>query len=124
MLSQPRAADEDETANVIVGEPAGSGDPDVLAPEERRAPSVREPKYRQLAEAQRQLSALQQKGVVPHEDSGHFGMARQHTENVEIQRVSRMPRARPRHVFTRNAEQRSDGGVFVIAPLADVQWRQ
>ena len=53
-----------EAGDVFFGQPTGGGDPDVLAPKERRAPSVSKPQDRQLTQAQRQLTALQQKSVV------------------------------------------------------------
>ena len=48
-------------------------------------------------------------------------MARQHAEDVEIQRVPRVPGAGAGHLLTRYAEQRPDSGVFVVAPLTDIQ---
>ena len=103
--------------DILFGQAAGDGDPDVLAPEEHRPPRMRQPKDRQLPQAQRQFPTLEQKGVVGHELPGHGGMTRQHPEDVEVHRVASIARTGPRYIVTRYAEQRTDCGVLVVAPL-------
>lgn len=48
-------------------------------------------------------------------------MTCQHAEDVEVQRVSGVPRAGARHVLTRCAHQRTDGGVLVITPFTGAE---
>ena len=44
-------------------------------------------------------------------------MTRQYPEDVEVQRIARVPRTGAWYVVARYAEQRTDGGVLVVAPL-------
>ena len=59
--------------DILFGQTTGGRDPDMLAPEERRPPRMRQTKDRQLTQAQREFPALKQKGVVSHELPGHGG---------------------------------------------------
>jgi hypothetical protein len=80
-----------EASDVVFGEAAGSSEFDMFAPKKCGASNVSDPKHRQFASAQRQFALPQEEDVVTQEDSGHLGMTCQHTDDVEVQGVSRVP---------------------------------
>ena len=103
--------------DLVLGDAGAEGDADVLAVLVGGLPHLGHPEDGELAQAVGE-GALEELVVVEAEE--HLGQGRvvgEHAHHREVERVEPLARPRSGHLVAGQAEQDTEGGVLVVAPL-------